>query len=122
MRALWRAEFAAGALLASALAAAALGAGQRPWVVAALLAAALGALASRYVSVRRALARRSREEGARAERDSLFRAIVEGTTDAVFVKDMDGRYTMINAAGARMLGRTPAEVVGRTDADLMPPE
>jgi len=30
---------------------------------------------------------------------SLLQGIAEGTTDAVFVKDLDGRYLMINAAG-----------------------
>ena len=40
---------------------------------------------------------------------------------AVFVKDAAGRYVRINAAGARLLGgRTPAEVIGRSDAALWP--
>jgi len=33
----------------------------------------------------------------------LLRGITEGTTDAVFVKDLEGRYLMINSAGARIL-------------------
>jgi len=49
----------------------------------------------------------------------LLRAVIEGTTDAVFVKDLRGKYLMINSAGADLLGRPAAEIVGKTDADLL---
>ncbi|RKH58765.1 sensor histidine kinase [Corallococcus aberystwythensis] len=51
----------------------------------------------------------------------LFQAVMEGTTDAIYIKDMEGRYQVINSAGARALGRTVSEVRGRTDAQLFPP-
>ncbi len=47
-----------------------------------------------------------------------LRAIVEGTSDAIFIKDPTGRYLTINTAGARFLGRPASEVVGRTDHEL----
>jgi two-component system cell cycle sensor histidine kinase/response regulator CckA len=53
---------------------------------------------------------------------SLLQAITEGTTDAVFVKDLQGRYLMINSAGARLMGRSPAEVIGKDDSQLFTPE
>ena len=49
---------------------------------------------------------------------SLLQGITEGTTDAVFVKDLEGRYLMINTAGARFLGRKVEEVIGKTDSEL----
>ena len=52
----------------------------------------------------------------------LLRAVLEGTTDSVFVKDLAGRYLIINAAGARYVGRTIDEIIGREDAELFPPE
>ncbi len=52
----------------------------------------------------------------------LLQGITEGTTDAVFVKDLEGRYLMINSAGARFLGHSVDEVIGRTDAELFVPE
>jgi len=52
----------------------------------------------------------------------ILKAVIEGTTDAVFVKDVHGRYLMINAAGARFLGKTVDEVVGRDDRELFPAE
>ncbi len=53
---------------------------------------------------------------------SLLRGITEGTTDAVFVKDLEGRYLMINSAGAGFLGRSVNEVVGKSDLELFTPE
>jgi PAS domain S-box-containing protein len=53
---------------------------------------------------------------------SLLRGITEGTTDAVFVKNLEGRYLMINSAGAGFLGRVVTEVVGKTDLELFTPE
>ena len=38
------------------------------------------------------------------ERDNLLNAVIEGTDDAVFVKDLEGRYLMVNSAAARNLG------------------
>ena len=35
---------------------------------------------------------------------ALLQGITEGTTDAVFVKDLEGRYLMVNPAGAGFLG------------------
>jgi len=52
----------------------------------------------------------------------LLEAIIEGTTDTIFVKDVDGRYLMINAAGASLLGREQREVIGKTDHDLFQAE
>ncbi|MBK8475512.1 MAG: response regulator [Opitutaceae bacterium] len=52
------------------------------------------------------------------ESETRLRAIVEGTSDAVFVKDPTGRYLTINTAGAHFLGRTAAEIVGHSDREL----
>jgi PAS domain S-box-containing protein len=53
----------------------------------------------------------------------LLRAILDAPGDLeVFVKDAQGRYLFINRAGAALLGRTAAEIVGRTDEELFSPE
>ncbi|MDY3562432.1 PAS domain S-box protein [Gemmata sp. JC673] len=49
----------------------------------------------------------------------LLRAVADGTTDAVFVKDRTGKYLLINRAGAECFGRPVAEVVGRDDFELL---
>jgi PAS domain S-box-containing protein len=66
-------------------------------------------------------ARKQAEESLRQSYD-LLRAVIEGTTDAVFVKDRQGRYLMINTAGARFLGKAVAEVLGKDDTELFSPE
>jgi two-component system, cell cycle sensor histidine kinase and response regulator CckA len=53
---------------------------------------------------------------------TLLQGITEGTTDCVFVKDLQGRYLMINSAGALLLGRTVEEVIGKDDVELFAPE
>ena len=68
------------------------------------------------------IAERQRAEEALRASNSILRAVVEGTTDAVFVKDLEGRYLMINPAGANFLGKPPQEVVGKNDFELYPPE
>ena len=50
--------------------------------------------------------------------ESLLRAVVEGTSDAVFVKDREGRYLMANAAAARFIGRPVKDILGRDDREL----
>lgn len=56
------------------------------------------------------------------ESHDLLRAVMEGTTDAVFVKDLKGRYLMINGAGAEALGKSVEEIIGRDDIELFSPE
>ncbi|AFE08068.1 PAS/PAC sensor signal transduction histidine kinase [Corallococcus coralloides DSM 2259] len=53
---------------------------------------------------------------------ALFQAVMQGSTDAIYTKNLEGQYTRINAAGARLMGRTVEEVVGHTDAELWPDE
>ncbi|GMU04679.1 PAS domain-containing protein [Corallococcus caeni] len=53
---------------------------------------------------------------------ALFQAVMQGSTDAIYTKNLEGQYTRINAAGAQLMGRRVEEVVGRTDAELWPAE
>jgi PAS domain S-box-containing protein len=52
----------------------------------------------------------------------LLDAIVGGSTDAIFAKDMEGRYLLFNNAAAHITGKSPAEVVGHDDRILFPAE
>jgi len=54
------------------------------------------------------------------ERQSLLNAVVENSPDAIYVKDLRGRYLMINPAGAAFLGKKVDEVLGRDDSELFP--
>ena len=52
----------------------------------------------------------------------ILQAVIAATPDAIFVKDLDGRYVVVNAAFARFLGRAPADVIGKHDLELYPEE
>jgi len=52
----------------------------------------------------------------------LLRAVVDGTTDAVFVKDRDGRYLLLNEAASRFVGVPVRDVLGRDDTALFDPD
>src|SRR5579872_776792 len=54
--------------------------------------------------------------------NELLHSIIEGTSEAIYLKDPDGRYKLINSAGARYMGRSLKEVLGRTDQELLSPE
>jgi PAS domain S-box-containing protein len=68
----------------------------------------------------RDLTERHEAEHRADESRALLHAILNNTTDAIFVKDRDGRYLAINSAGAATLHRTPEEVVGHTNFDFLP--
>jgi PAS domain S-box-containing protein len=57
-----------------------------------------------------------------SESYGVLQAVIEGTPDAVFVKDPEGRYLLVNAACARFVGHPVEEIVGRLDEDLYPPD
>lgn len=48
----------------------------------------------------------------------LLKGIVAGTPDAVFVKDLRGRYLIINSLGAKLYGKPVEDIIGKSDSDL----
>jgi len=67
----------------------------------------------------RDLTRRHDAEQRAAESHALLHAILTNTSDAIFVKDLHGRYLAINAVGAAALHRTPDEVIGHVIDDFV---
>lgn len=62
-----------------------------------------------------------RVASARAQaRHRLLDAVISGTSDAVFVKDLKGRYLLVNKAAARFMGKPVTEIVGKADHQLFP--
>ena len=96
------------------------------WIIAAgalaLLATGAGAA---LLNERRALDQaRSRHAAQAQQLDALalVKAIADNSTDAIFAKDRQGRYTLCNRATAALLGRAPQEVLGSTDQTLLAPD
>jgi PAS domain S-box-containing protein len=52
----------------------------------------------------------------------ILLAVIDATPDAIFVKDLDGRYVLVNQAAAKFVGRTPAELIGKDDFEIYPEE
>lgn len=56
------------------------------------------------------------------ERQARLAAFLEEAPEALFMKDMAGRYVYVNRAAARFLGRSPEEVLGKDDSELFSAE
>jgi diguanylate cyclase (GGDEF)-like protein/PAS domain S-box-containing protein len=86
------------------------------------VAAAGGALAA--LAAARAVASAAREcrqlEGAWQESEERFRALAEGSVDAVMTFDAAGRIVFANPAAERLLGYSETELLGRDSAVLLP--
>lgn len=52
---------------------------------------------------------------------TLFRTVFEGMGDAVYVKDQDGRYLLVNPAYLRDFGRSRDTILGRTAREVFSP-
>ncbi len=65
------------------------------------------------------------EACAQAERHKtsmLIHAMVEDSQDPIFVKDLDGRYLLVNSAAAQAIGHPADAILGQTDLDVLPPD
>ncbi|HEU4389607.1 MAG TPA: PAS domain S-box protein, partial [Blastocatellia bacterium] len=60
-------------------------------------------------------------ETAMRDQEQLLRTVIETATDAIFMKDAEGRYLLINSAGAEVIGKAVDQIVGRDDRELFPP-
>jgi PAS domain S-box-containing protein len=63
-----------------------------------------------------------RSDEALRESQQRMQAVVEGTSDAVYLKDLQGRYLLFNRAAAGFVGKPPKDVLGHDDTFLFPPD
>ncbi|HEU4684477.1 MAG TPA: PAS domain S-box protein [Nitrospira sp.] len=63
---------------------------------------------------------RVRAEQALQQSHALLSSIMDAAIDIIFVKDREGRYVHMNAAGLRTLGRNAEDIVGQKDDELWP--
>jgi PAS domain S-box-containing protein len=54
--------------------------------------------------------------------NELLHAMLGGTTDAIAISDPDGRHLLVNDPMLALIGREREDVIGRTDAELLPPD
>ncbi len=53
-----------------------------------------------------------------ARQKMLLESVIEGTSDAVYVKDTQGRYLLANSAVSGFVGKPVTEIIGRDDRAL----
>lgn len=58
----------------------------------------------------------------RLEALSLLSAIADSSDDAIFAKDLEGRYTLFNPAASRFVGKPVEAVLGQDDRAIFPSE
>jgi len=56
------------------------------------------------------------------ESNALLQSVFEGTGDAVFIRDLKGRYVIVNEVFAGMFKLNPQQAIGKTAAELLDAE
>jgi|GEM_PF-605260 len=82
-------------------------------------------VAGGLIMMRRELAqarRREEAQGRQLRELQLLDAIADGSTDSIFVKDVDGQYLFVSREVSRLSGRSAEELLGRDDAHLFAPD
>jgi PAS domain S-box-containing protein len=51
--------------------------------------------------------------------EAILRAVIEGTTNLVCVKDQDGKIVIANSAMTRFIGKPSYEIIGKSDLELV---
>ncbi|HEY6900033.1 MAG TPA: PAS domain S-box protein [Puia sp.] len=57
-----------------------------------------------------------------SESRSLLQAIVDNSPAVIYVKDLDGRYLLVNNRFLEVLSISATDVLGKMDLDILPPE
>ncbi|MGC4043300.1 MAG: PAS domain-containing protein [Armatimonas sp.] len=74
------------------------------------------------VLVFRDITERREQERALETNEAQLRAILDNAPSVIFLKDRDGRYTLVNHAFTQLHGLPYEECIGKTDQDLFLPE
>jgi diguanylate cyclase (GGDEF)-like protein/PAS domain S-box-containing protein len=81
------------------------------------------ALEERIQELEHSEAERKRAEEALASERTLLQNLIDNVPDRIYAKDSEGRFIICNEAMIRRMGKTSmAELAGKSDFDLLPPE
>jgi PAS domain S-box-containing protein len=75
-----------------------------------------------YVAIRYEITDRKKAEEDLRESNALLSSVIEGTSDAIVLKDARGRYLMANSTAAEVIGRPVEDILGHSDDELFPSE
>ncbi|MFB2978770.1 PAS domain S-box protein [Microseira sp. BLCC-F43] len=74
-----------------------------------------------YTAILRDISSPIAAAAALAQSNALLRSVMESTTDAIFVKDLQSRHILLNSTTLELLGKSEAEALGKTTEELFPP-
>ncbi|MFN2284453.1 MAG: PAS domain S-box protein [Anaerolineae bacterium] len=87
-----------------------------------IASALLGRLMANRLKREKLIDERRYAEQTLAQERRLLRTLIDNLPDAIYAKDLQGRKTLANRADLDNIGLPEAEVLGKTDAELFPPE
>ncbi|WP_437708496.1 AAA family ATPase [Sorangium sp. So ce448] len=73
-----------------------------------------------YTDIEQENAERRRAERELRESQATLQAIVDNSAAAIYLKDRDGRYLLVNRQVCRGLGIPTEQILGKTSAELLP--
>ncbi len=65
---------------------------------------------------------RKQAEEALQKNHALLQGVINGTNDGIYVRDVAGRYLLVNSIGAAIVGLTPEQMIGQYYQALFPTE
>ena len=74
------------------------------------------------IGVARDITEQKEQQEALQHRNDLYETVCETMSAAVFLKDTDGQYRLMNKAGQELFDISNQEIIGLTDEDLFPSE
>jgi two-component system, NtrC family, sensor kinase len=73
-----------------------------------------------FLNIKAAVSERRRTERALRQTEVFYHSLVETIPQMILCKDLEGRFTFANQKFCAELGRTLAEIKGKTDFDFFP--
>ncbi len=66
-----------------------------------------------YIGINVDISARKQAEIALQQSNAILSGVLEGTNDAIFVRDLEGRYLLVNSAGLEQVGMTKEAIIGK---------
>ncbi len=75
-----------------------------------------------YISIRHNISEHKQAEIALQQNKAQLQAILDNAPAAIFLKSVEGKYIVVNRELGKLLQKSPAELLDKTDYDLFPTE
>lgn len=79
-------------------------------------------VAERTVALKKKIIALQQAKAALKNNCNLLRSVIDASPHPIFVKDLQGRYQLMNISGASRFNKQPEEVIGLNSCSLFPPE